>query len=177
VPIGPIIVVLGCRVEADGTPSPALLRRAAWARAAFEADVGDTIVASGGRPWHGHVEADAVSTYLVARGVPREHILRELASLTTAENAFFTAEIMRSLGARRAVVVTCSWHMPRALRCFRAVGIQATPLHAPAPPSGPLRAIRRAIREALSDRLDAFNLRRIAALRERGALHPFEEPT
>jgi uncharacterized SAM-binding protein YcdF (DUF218 family) len=65
---------------------------------------------------------------LLGGGVPEAAITRELWSLTTHENAIFSAEILRRRGARRVAVVTCDWHEDRAIANFRAAGVDAWPL-------------------------------------------------
>ena len=72
------------------------------------------------------MEALALQRALIARGVPREAILAELWSLTTYENAVFSAAMLRKLGARSAVSVSCTWHLPRALQSFRTAGLEVT---------------------------------------------------
>lgn len=59
---------------------------------------------------------------LVARGVPQSAILLEDQSQSTRQNAQFSLPLLRSLGARRVVVVTSWYHSRRALRCFRHYG-------------------------------------------------------
>lgn len=154
--------------------SEALARRATWALAALRAGLASSVVASGGRRWGPHVEADVLAATFARWGVPRDRIYPELASLTTAENAVFTAALLERIGAERAIVVTCSWHMPRALACFRAAGVRCVALPAPAPPASFVTTARRAVHEALSGRLDRYNLARIAAIRARGDHHPFD---
>jgi uncharacterized SAM-binding protein YcdF (DUF218 family) len=121
------IVVLGCRIEPSGRPSPAAARRAAAGASAFFAKVAPRIIVSGGRRWGGHVEARVLQRTLVAAGVPRGAIHEELFSLSTQENAVFSAAMLERLDARRAAVVTCPWHMARALANFRAAGVDAHP--------------------------------------------------
>ncbi len=174
---GDVIVVLGCRVASDGEPSDALRRRASWAAAAYRAGLGSAIVPAGGRRWGAHVEAEAMRRWLVRNGVPDDRIFPELCSLTTVENAVFSASVLRRLGGRRAVVVTCSWHMPRALACFAAAGVPTVGVPAPPPPASMLTKVRRAVHEVLSGRLDRYNLERIAAIRARGEAHPFDGTT
>lgn len=170
------IVVLGCRVEPDGALSPTLRRRADWAKVAYDAGLGRWIVASGGRRWGEHVEADRVAEHLAHRGVPRGALFSELLSLTTAENALFAADTLHALGARRALVVTCEWHMARALACFRAVGVEALPLPVlPAPADLWTRVYRRG-HEVVSSRLDDWALRRVQGVRDRRGAHPFDAP-
>jgi cyclophilin family peptidyl-prolyl cis-trans isomerase len=77
------------------------------------------------------VEADAMRTELVRAGVPAETIVRERCSLSTRENARFTAALLRRRGMRRVIVVTCDWHLPRALAAFRRAGLEVE--GAPAP--------------------------------------------
>lgn len=145
------IVVLGCKVGSDGIASQALLRRIDLAARAFSAEMAPRIIASGGRRWGEHIEAVVIKRELVARGVPPAIIDLELCSLSTAENCWFTAEL---LGRRRRVLLaTCAWHMSRAARNFRRVGIDAS-----APPAAwlttPPPTIGRRVRERVNTFLD-----------------------
>lgn len=51
----------------------------------------------------------------------------ESESLTTYENAKFSAKILREQGIDTVYLVTHSWHMPRARAAFKAFGIRAIP--------------------------------------------------
>lgn len=168
------IVVLGCRVETTGDLSLTLRRRANWAEVAYRTGLGRFIVTSGGRRWGDHVEADRLRAYLVDRGVPDASIHAELLSLTTAENAVFCGEVLARIGARRALLVTCDWHMPRALACFRTVGVDALPLPVPPAPADLWTRIRRRGHEVVSTRLDAWTLRRMQRVRSAAGGHPFD---
>lgn len=120
------IVVLGCRVLPSGQLTTAAEGRASAAAAAYRAGVAPCVIASGGRRWGAQIEALALRDAMVTHGVPASAIVAELWSLTTYENAVFTAALLRKTGARNAVVVTCEWHVPRALMSFRAAGIEAS---------------------------------------------------
>jgi len=164
------IVVLGCRVERNGSPSSALERRLHWAAAAHRAGLGDVVVPSGGRAWGSHVEALVMARALESLGVPTSAIFPELSSLTTAENAVFSSRLLASLRATRALVVTCDWHAARALAGFRRATLSAEAMPVPTPTAAmPVRA-RRLVHEAISRRLDAWHLDRVFASREP---HPF----
>ncbi len=120
------IAVLGCTVRPNGDPSAALLRRVQLATRAYQAGVAPWIIASGGRRWGSWTEAVVIRNLLVGCGVPAPAITMELCSLTTLENGIYCAELLRKRGAaRRAVVATCRWHLPRALADFRLCGIDA----------------------------------------------------
>jgi uncharacterized SAM-binding protein YcdF (DUF218 family) len=119
------IVVLGCAIGSTGAPSAALARRIALAHRAFERRVAPQVIASGGRRWGDHVEAVVIARELAALGVPQAAIVMELCSLSTRENCRYTAALLRTLGARRALVATCAWHLPRAIDNFERLGIVA----------------------------------------------------
>ncbi|MBK8259700.1 MAG: YdcF family protein [Polyangiaceae bacterium] len=127
------IVVLGCRVLSSGGLTTPAEGRARAAAEAFRAGVACHILVSGGRRWGAHAEASAIQRWLVADGIAENAITAELLSMTTYENALFSAAILRARGARTAAVVTCDWHMPRALAAFQSLGIQviAWPRKAP----------------------------------------------
>lgn len=84
------------------------------------------IVACGGRAWDGRVEADELARLLAEGDVPADVIVRERCSLDTRDNARFAAEMLRRRGIDEVVVVTCSWHLPRAVRLFRDAGLRAS---------------------------------------------------
>lgn len=112
------------------------------------------VVVSGGRLWPSGdgtqvttqvavavAEADFLMAALVERGVPRESILRELLSFTTAGNARFTARLLRRVGLwevtrGRVVLVTCPWHEARSRAAFEGEGftvLEGAPSPAPVP--------------------------------------------
>jgi uncharacterized SAM-binding protein YcdF (DUF218 family) len=162
------IVVLGCRVEPAGRLSGASGRRAARAARAFHEGIARLLIASGGVRWGGVLEADALCRELVLSGVPRESILLERRSNSTRQNACFVAQLIEerngsahgSVSPAELVLVTCDWHMPRALRCFGWVGLRAVGLPAESPGVGPSRRLVRSASEALSGWADRALLQR-----------------
>jgi uncharacterized SAM-binding protein YcdF (DUF218 family) len=125
-----VVCVLGCRAG-----SPTLARRARAAAETYRALGATLAVACGGRSWNGLVEADALADMLREGGVPAEAIVRERCSLDTRDNARFAAALLDRRGLGRVVVVTCSWHLPRAERAFRAAGldVEGVGVEPPAP--------------------------------------------
>lgn len=140
------LVLLGCRVS-EPPLSGAARRRVERAARAYTDGLAEVLVVSGGRRWNGVVEADALAEALVAAGVPREALVLERESQTTHENAVMTARLLRSQARRSVGVVTCDWHLPRALYCFERAGVAATGLGAVSPPLSPVRRLLRALRE------------------------------
>jgi len=83
------------------------------------------VVVSGGsgsitRP--DHKEAPFMAELLSLMGVPDDAILREAASRNTYENAVYTKAILSQRAARRIVLVTSAWHLPRSAAIFRKAG-------------------------------------------------------
>jgi uncharacterized SAM-binding protein YcdF (DUF218 family) len=129
------IVVLGCRAALDhtGRLAPgALARRVEMGARTYLgcADAGTVIVVSGGRRWGAYVEADAMARDLARHGVPESAIVRERCSLSTRENARFTADVLARRSIGRAALVTCPWHMDRAVTCFARLGLVVEPVAA-----------------------------------------------
>jgi uncharacterized SAM-binding protein YcdF (DUF218 family) len=176
------IVVLGGGVD---TPAPeygtstlgltplARLRYATW----LSRETGIPLAASGGRGWAASSdaspsEADVMAS--VARtdfGVPIRWI--EDRSRDTHENAVDTVRMLSAAGVGEIVVVTNGWHMPRALREFRAavqaigapaVKISAAPMGLAWPAESPAltwmpsgegaQRMRAVLREVLASLLD-----------------------
>lgn len=52
---------------------------------------------------------------------------QETASMDTAENATFSARILKAEGIQRIVLVTQAFHMPRARRLFEQAGLEVIP--------------------------------------------------
>ena len=148
------LVLLGCRVGRNGTLPGAAQRRAARAAEAWQEGCAPVIVVSGGRRWSGVTEADALRRQLLADGVPSEAVLLERRSRSTRENARYTADLLRARSATRVGVVSCDWHLPRAVSAFRRHGLDAVGLPAVSPPVGRLQRWYRHGRERLSWVLD-----------------------
>jgi uncharacterized SAM-binding protein YcdF (DUF218 family) len=105
-------------------------------------------------------EAEILARWLAGQGIARERMVVEPRSRNTRENAVESAAIIRSRGWRKVLVITSAWHAPRALGCFRAVGLDPDVLPVDfragrAPPLGwlprasALSASTDALREAL----------------------------
>jgi uncharacterized SAM-binding protein YcdF (DUF218 family) len=121
-------VVLGCRVsvDAEGRLQGALGRRARAAASAYlqRGDAHAVVVVSGGRRWSNVVEADALALELARLDVPARAVVRERCSLSTRDNARFAARVLARRGIARATVVTCDWHLPRAVALFGREGME-----------------------------------------------------
>lgn len=150
------LVVLGCRLEPAGELGPAARRRLLTAARAFHRGLSQLVIASGGRRWYGVPEAEAFALELERLGVPRSSVLEELRSLSTCENARNVAGLLAEHSLVRVGLVTCDWHMPRALDSFRRAGVVAEPIRAPSPEPNWLIRTYRERRERVSFLVDRF---------------------
>lgn len=108
------IVVAGARVRADGTPSPALVRRTLLGAALYLDGRAPILLLTGRGP--GPIpEADLMADIAMAHGVPADAIVRERHAMTTRENAAYSRKLTE---APRILVVTDDTHVRRCVRVF-----------------------------------------------------------
>ena len=86
------------------------------------------MIPSGGRGRDEEIsEAEAMEGYLLAHGIPQEHIIREDRSGTTRENLIFSRKIIESReGSRYTALVTSNYHVWRALSICRDLDFECT---------------------------------------------------
>lgn len=65
-------------------------------------------------------DGGAIVKGLVDSGLSRDRIIHEEKAGSTIENAVFTAPVLELLQAKRVVLVTSWFHMPRSLAVFRS---------------------------------------------------------
>ena len=135
VPEGDAIVVLGGSVDLRHcTPGHAEMQAASdrfidgvlLAKALPQA----TLIFSGGTAEileRGAREAPMLKELAMQLGVPNEQIVAEDKSRNTRENALEAQVILSQAGARRPILVTSAYHMPRAMKCFRKIGLDPIP--------------------------------------------------
>lgn len=148
-----VLVVLGCPVP-GGQLSHTARRRVERAARAYREEGATLVIASGGKTWHGFQECDVFARALIEHGVAEACVTQEAQSHSTRGNARGTAELLRGKPVGRLGLVTCDWHMPRALQLFRRSGLAPIPVPATSP-ARPLQvALLRFARERLSLALD-----------------------
>lgn len=119
------IVVLGAPLRADGHLSLAGRERVEEAARRFAEGVAPLVLFTGGAA-HSAAEAPAMALRGQELGIPKACILIEDASRTTAENARFSAEILRSRGVKSVWVISQPFHLRRGRRLFRIQGFLAS---------------------------------------------------
>ena len=126
------IIILGCGIKNDATPTPLLrgrLDRALAFAQAQEAETGKApaFITSGGQGADEPVsESTVMKRYLLDHGIPAERIIEENRSVNTAENMRFSKEkiIARNPGAKVAFSTT-NYHVFRSGLLARRVKMRA----------------------------------------------------
>jgi vancomycin permeability regulator SanA len=122
VPPAPVGLVLGAQVEPDGSPSPFLAARLALAQRLLAAGKVRVLLVSGDHLNWSYDEPGAMRSWLISHGVPAGRIVRDYAGLDTYDSC---ARAIRIFGVHRAIVVTQTYHLPRAVVLCRHLGIDA----------------------------------------------------
>ena len=72
-------------------------------------------------------EARILGRFAIELGIPKEKILLDPSSRNTYENAVNTKTIMEEQGISSIILVTSAAHLPRAMACFKKVGLHPIP--------------------------------------------------
>jgi uncharacterized SAM-binding protein YcdF (DUF218 family) len=129
-PQGDVLIILGgSLLERDliGTNSywRAIYGTRAWREGGFR-----QVIVSGGQDHDGTI-AEPIKRFLTCYGVPPEVVELEIKSSSTWENALRTRDLLAQMPLtekpRRLVLLTSDYHMYRALRVFRKVGLDVKP--------------------------------------------------
>ena len=118
----PVAIVLGASVWAPGEPSPWLKYRLETAAGLYESGRVDAILVSGDNSRVDYDEPTAMRDYLVGLGVPSEAIALDYAGFDTYDTCVRARSIF---GIDKALLVSQSFHLGRAVAVCRSVGVDA----------------------------------------------------
>lgn len=124
------IIIHGAGLLADGTMTPLLKRRVDKALAIYhKCKKKPKIVASGGKGSDEKIsEAEAISNYLLSKGIARDAIILEKKSTNTYENLKYSKEILDELenhGYYKCIFVTNNYHLLRTAFYARKLNLHA----------------------------------------------------
>ena len=122
-PKGDVLILLSAAGDDKGGVSFSSYWRARHALLAWQTGGFKTIVISGGG-------GPGILNYLIAEGMPREVMVAEWRSTSTRENGIETARLIQDMPGKK-VLLTSDFHMYRAIRVFRKLGIEVTPMPVP----------------------------------------------
>jgi uncharacterized SAM-binding protein YcdF (DUF218 family) len=134
-PTADAIVILGGATRSAFPPRPTVDLNEQGDRVFYGAQLyregkAPLVIASGGRiQWRGGGPSESadMAQILEVLGVPSTAILQDPTSLNTYQNAINVQQILQERGLDRILLVTSAMHMPRSLRIFQHLGIDAIP--------------------------------------------------
>lgn len=123
VPPAPVALALGAQVYPNGTPSAFLAARLDLAKRLLDQGTVSVIVVSGDHAAAEYNEPLAMQTYLLQRGVPADRVICDDAGFDTYDSCYRARAIF---GIQQMIIVTQSYHLPRAVATARLLGIDAS---------------------------------------------------
>ncbi len=116
------ILVLGCLVWSETTPSHMLADRLTVGVELYNQGTAPKILMSGDHGREDYDEVNVMKNFAVEQGVKSENIFMDHAGFSTYESMYRAKEIFK---AEKIVIVTQGYHLPRAIRCAEALGLEA----------------------------------------------------
>lgn len=132
---GADVIVLGCKVNGE-RPSLSLLYRMDAALTYLEQNPDSLCIVTGSQGKDEVVtEASVMYRWFLDQGIAEDHLFAEEEATDTQENLQFSKEILEERGPAdsKVVVVTNDFHMYRALRVAKSLGMDAAGISAKTP--------------------------------------------
>ncbi|MEP7218001.1 MAG: YdcF family protein [Bacteroidota bacterium] len=121
--VADVAIIPGNTVQRDGTPSARLAARLDRAIELYRGKNIKDMIVSGGIGEEGFNEAAVMKQYLVAHGIPEDHVYPDSNGLTTYHTARNSVAIMKLHGWTNAIVVSQYFHIPRTILAMERSGI------------------------------------------------------
>lgn len=115
------IVVFGCQVRSDGTPSHMLEDRLKRAVSLYKLGAAPKLLMSGDHGTPEYDEVDAMKRYAVEAGIPSADVFMDHAGFSTYETIYRAKEIF---GAKKIILVTQQYHLYRAMYIAQAMDME-----------------------------------------------------
>ena len=145
------ILVLGCGIHPDGSPTPMLASRLARGAELYEAGWAERVLLSGDNSGESYNELATMERVILELGVPQEALVMDHAGFSTYESIY---RAKHEFGMQRVVIVTQEYHLYRALYLADALGLDAYGVAAA--PRNDAGQIGRSLREILARDKDFF---------------------
>jgi SanA protein len=118
-----VAIVFGAGLTHSGQPTPILRDRVETAAELYAAGKVEKLLMSGTTRFENYSEPAAMRDYAVSLGVPTQNIVLDYAGFRTYDTCYRARAIF---GLDSALLVTQSFHLPRALFECNALGLKAT---------------------------------------------------
>ena len=145
------ILVLGCGIRPDGSPTPMLASRLTRGAELYQAGWADKVLLSGDNSGESYNELATMERVILELGVPPEALVMDHAGFSTYESIY---RAKHGFGMQQVVIVTQEYHLYRALYLADALGLEAWGVAAA--PRNDAGQIGRSLREVLARDKDFF---------------------
>ncbi len=116
------ILVLGCLVWSETRPSHMLEDRLLVAVDLYKQGTAPKILMTGDHGREDYDEVNVMKNFAIDEGVESENIFMDHAGFSTYESMYRAKEVFK---AAKIVIVTQGYHLPRAIKCAEALGLEA----------------------------------------------------
>ena len=116
------ILVLGCGLKNDGSPSDMLTDRLIVGTSLYKSGASPKLLMSGDHGSAEYDEVNAMKSFALKENIPSADIFMDHAGFSTYESIYRAKEVF---GADKIIVVTQSYHLPRALYIAESLGMEA----------------------------------------------------
>lgn len=120
-----VAVIMGNKVNPDGTLSRRLAERVNCGLQLYQAGRVKKLIVSGGLGKEGHYEGDKMRDYLLARGVPDSVVIVDNKGNNTTLSVLNVLKMQDSLSIKSVLVVSQYFHLTRSKMLFRKQGFKA----------------------------------------------------
>jgi SanA protein len=121
-PTSKVAIVFGAGLQWDGSPSPVLRDRVETAAKLYFSGKVQKLLLSGDNRFIDYNEPGAMRAYAISLGVPEKDIVLDYAGRRTYDTCYRAKYIF---GVDEAILVTQTYHLPRALFTCNGVGLKS----------------------------------------------------
>ena len=116
------ILILGCGVRADGSPSDMLHDRLQRGVELFDLGAAPKLLMTGDHGRENYDEVDVMKSFAVDAGIASADVFMDHAGFSTYESMYRAKEIFQ---AKKIIIVTQEYHLYRALYIAENLGLEA----------------------------------------------------
>lgn len=116
------ILVLGCGVRSDRSPSDMLHDRLKMGVELYDLGAAPKILMTGDHGRTNYDEVDTMKTFAVDAGIPSENVFMDHAGFSTYESMYRARDIFQ---AKKIIIVTQEYHLYRAIYIAESLGLEA----------------------------------------------------
>ena len=116
------ILILGCGVRDDGTPSVMLRDRLRRGVELYQLGAAPKLLMTGDHGRENYDEVYTMKAFAVDKGIPSQDVFMDHAGFSTYESMYRAKEIFQ---ADKIIIVTQTYHLFRSIYIARSLGIEA----------------------------------------------------